>query len=161
MFAKTVKYTDFDGNEREETYYFHLTKEQLMFWLSTNSDYTLDKLLLDLGKKGDLKGTLTVFKELILDSYGEKTLDGRGFTKTPQMRQDFSCTEAFSKIFCDIIHDEKSAMAFVKGILPRDVREEIEKLPNPEDIPDLRLLTKKMSVGDATKSTDVIEAVQK
>lgn len=136
MIAKTVEYVDFDGNERSETFYFHLTKEQLMFWLSTNAEYTLDKLLLRLGEKGDLKGTLNIFKQLILDAYGEKTLDGRGFMKSEQMRNEFACTEAFSKIFCEIINNENSAMSFVKGILPNDVREEIDKLPI-EGIPNL------------------------
>ena len=32
MIKKTVTYTDFDGNERTEDFFFHLTEQELTEW---------------------------------------------------------------------------------------------------------------------------------
>ena len=36
MLCKKIKYTDYNGNEREEEFYFNLSKAEIMKWLTTN-----------------------------------------------------------------------------------------------------------------------------
>ena len=43
MFKKTITYTDYDGVERTEEFLFNLNKAEIIEWMMTNGDYTLDK----------------------------------------------------------------------------------------------------------------------
>ena len=39
MLKKTIKYTDYDGNEREEDFYFNLSKAEITEMELSNSRY--------------------------------------------------------------------------------------------------------------------------
>lgn len=138
MTSRTFEYEDFDGNKRTETHYFNLTKAETIEWLTTNGDYTLDKLILKLSEKNNGKEVMSIFKDLIIRSYGEKSLDGRRFVKTDEVKANFMETEAFSMLFTDLVTDGEKAAAFINDILPKDFSDEIQKIldENPEGIPD-------------------------
>lgn len=51
MYVKKIKYQDFDGNEREDTFLFHLKKSEVMEWMMQEGDYTLDKVILKIIQK--------------------------------------------------------------------------------------------------------------
>lgn len=117
MIKKNVKYVDYKGNEREENFYFNLNQpEVLEMELSTEgglSDY-LDKII-----KAQNKGELIKwFKIILLRSYGEKSDDGRRFIKSPELSEGFSQTEAFVKIYMELVNDAEKASDFIKGIVP-------------------------------------------
>ena len=57
-------------------------------------------------------------KDLILKAYGEKSLDGKRFIKSPEISVAFSQTEAYSKFFMELVTDPDAAAAFVNGIAP-------------------------------------------
>lgn len=138
MLKKTVTYTDFDGNQRTEDHYFNLTKAEVMMWLTTNGDYTLDKMIAQLTKEHDGRRIMELFEDLILRSYGEKSLDGRKFVKTDEIRENFKSTEAYSQIFMEVVTDAEKAADFVRSIIPSDLEAELSKVikENPEGIPD-------------------------
>lgn len=139
MYERKVTYTDYNDVKREETCYFHLTKAEVIEWLTnTPGSYTLDKLLEKLLVETNMKEIMSIFKDLIYRSYGEKSLDGRRFIKTEEVKQNFMETEAYSIIFTDIVSDAKKAAEFINGILPKDLAEEVSKIAknNPEGIPD-------------------------
>lgn len=127
MYVRKFKYIDFDGNEREEEAYFHLTKAEVTMWLTTNGEYTLDELIIELAKNGDTKRVMEIFEDLILRSYGKKSLDGRRFIKSPELREEFRQTEMYSELFMDMLDADK-AVEFVKKILPNDLAREAEKI---------------------------------
>lgn len=138
MIGKTIEFEDFNGNKRNETFWFHLSKAETIEWLTTNGDYTLDQLILRLSEKRNGKEVMAIFKDLIYRSYGEKSLDGRKFIKTKEVKSEFMDTEAFSVLFTELVMDGKKAAEFINGILPKDFTEEISKVlrDNPEGIPD-------------------------
>lgn len=138
MTSRTFEYDDFDGNHRVETCYFNLTKAETIEWLTMNGDYTLDKLILKLNEKSNGKEVMAIFKDLICRSYGEKSLDGRRFVKTDDVKANFMETEAFSILFTELVTDGEKAAQFVKDILPHDFMNEIQKImeQNPDGIPD-------------------------
>lgn len=138
MTSRTFEYEDFDGNKRTETYYFNLTKAETIEWLTTNGDYTLDKLILRLSEKNNGKEVMAIFKDLIYRSYGEKSLDGRKFIKTEAVKSEFMDTEAYSMLFTELVTDAEKASKFIQDILPNDFTDEIQKIlqENPEGIPD-------------------------
>lgn len=138
MLKKTIKYTDYEGNEREEECYFHLNKAEVTKWLTTSGDYTLDKVMRRLQKERNGKKIIEIFDDLLHRAYGRKSLDGRRFEKTEEIWKDFSETEAYSILFMELVTDAKKAADFVNAIIPEDMAAEIEQIikDNPEGIPD-------------------------
>lgn len=117
MLKKTIKYTDYEGNERTEDFYFNLTKAELTeMELSTEGGLTtyIEKIV----ATQDSKKIIAIFKELILKSYGEKSLDGRRFIKNAELVDSFAQTEAYSELFMELAMNADAAAAFINGIIP-------------------------------------------
>jgi hypothetical protein len=138
MLKREITFEDFDGNTRKEEFYFNLTKAEVIEWLTTSGDYTLDKVLNQLGKERNGKKIIELFKDLIYRSYGEKSLDGRKFNKTTEIKENFMATEAYSVLFTELVTDAGKAVEFINGIIPKNMAEEINKIikENPDGIPD-------------------------
>lgn len=134
MLTKTIKYTDYNGEEREEKFLFNLSKAELMeMELGTTGGMveTLKKII----EVKDTPSLVKIFKDLILKSYGEKSADGKRFIKIDNegnpLSIGFSQTEAYSNLFMELATNSVSAIEFVKGIIPSDIEisdEEIKKL---------------------------------
>lgn len=117
MLKKTIKYVDYDGNEREEDFYFNLSKAEIAeMEMSTNGG--LDKMINRIIAERDNKRIIELFKDLVLRSYGKKSDDGRRFIKNQELRDDFAQTEAYSELFMELATDADAAAAFVNGIIP-------------------------------------------
>lgn len=121
MIAKTVKYKDYNGVEREETFLFNLTEAEVTeMQLSINGG--LGEMIKELITAKDSAQVIKIFKELLLKSYGEKTLDGKRFRKVDDrnipLSIAFSETEAYSKLFMELATDDAKAAEFVNGIMP-------------------------------------------
>lgn len=138
MLVKTIEFTDYDGNKRKEDHFFYLNKAELIKWLTTSGDYTIDKVLERLSTERNGKKIMDVFESLIHASYGRKSLDGRKFEKSKEIWDDFYQTEAYSVLFTELVTDAKKAADFFNGIIPKDLAEEIEKIikENPDAISD-------------------------
>lgn len=117
MFKKTVTYTDFDGVERTEDFWFNFTKAEITE-MQLMKDGGLDKYLERIIKSKDNKAIITAFKDLVLKAYGVKSDDGRRFIKNDQLRAEFAQTEAYSDIFIELATDEEAATAFINGVTP-------------------------------------------
>jgi len=131
MLAKTITYTDYNDNERTETFYFNLNQHELA--------------ALEQGKKGGLtewikraveaqdgKTIMDTFTEIIRAAYGIKSLDGKTFIKTEEAYQEFLGTNAYDKLFMDLVTDADQASEFIIACLPKDMqgsaRENAKKL---------------------------------
>ena len=119
MLKETIKYTDFNGVEREEDFYFNLTKAEI-----TEMEMSVDGGLVERINKivqaKDSKEIVKIFKTIVLDAYGEKSADGRRFIKTPELREAFSQTMAYSNLFMELATNDVKAAAFIKGIMPKE-----------------------------------------
>jgi hypothetical protein len=69
------------------------------------------------------------FKKIVLLSYGEKTPDGKRFVKNDEIREAFSQTAAYDTLFMELATDDKAAADFIKGIMPRDMSQQVETVP--------------------------------
>lgn len=117
MLKKTMTYTDYDGNERTEDFYFNLSKAEIgEMELSINGG--LEAMLNRIIQERDNAKIVATFKDLILRSYGKKSDDGRRFIKSPELSEEFSQTEAYSDLFMELASNADSAAAFVNGIMP-------------------------------------------
>lgn len=117
MLKKVITYTDYDGNERTETFYFNLSKAEITemeLSLAGGLVKTIEKIV----EERDGAKIIALFKDVILRSYGEKSPDGRRFIKSPELATSFSQTEAFSELFIEMATNTEAATAFINGIVP-------------------------------------------
>lgn len=136
MLKKTITYEDYDGNERTEDFFFNLSKAEVVDWLTTSGGYTLDKVMEKLIKTENSKEIMEIFKDLIYRSYGEKSLDGRRFIKSKEVKDNFVETEAYSVLYMELIGDAQKASAFFNGIIPKDLAAEVNKImADPDKLP--------------------------
>lgn len=119
MLKKVIKYTDYDDVEREETFYFNLTKAELME-MQLLEEGGLDKAISRILETQNIPETIKIFKELILKSYGEKSPDGKRFIKSKEIVEAFTQTEAFSNLYMELATDDRAASEFVNGIIPKN-----------------------------------------
>lgn len=120
MLKKTIKYVDYNDEEREEDFYFNLTKAELtQMQLSEKGglDAVLDRML----QTRDEPSMIKMFKEIIDLSYGVKSTDGRRFIKNQEVLDDFRQTEAYSVLFMELATNSEAAAEFINGIVPREV----------------------------------------
>ena len=117
MLKKTIKYTNYFGEEIEEDFYFNLTKAELMeMELSERNGF--EAMVKKIIQEKDSKKLISLFKEMILKAYGVRSDDGKRFIKSDQLREEFSQTEAYSNLFVELASDAEAASAFVNGIVP-------------------------------------------
>ena len=120
MLKKTITYTDYNGTERTEDFYFNLSKAEI----------TEMELSMEGGMRAYIKkiiaaksqlALVTLFKEIVMKAYGKKSADGRLFMKNDAIRAEFEAHPAYSMIYMDLVTDEAKASAFVNGIMPADM----------------------------------------
>lgn len=127
MLKETRTYTDYDGVERTEDFYFNLSKAELIEMQSSESG-GLDKYIERITQEQDMKKIIAFFKELVLKAYGKKSDDGRRFIKSEEISKEFSETEAYSDLFMELATDADKAAKFVNGLIPNDLASELENL---------------------------------
>ena len=124
MLTKTIKYTDYNGVEREEKFLFNLSKAELME-MEMGTAGGLAETIQTIIQTQDAPKIIEMFKKLILKAYGEKSADGKRFIKTDEngkpLSIGFSQTEAYSELFMELATDDVKAADFVKGIIPADL----------------------------------------
>lgn len=127
MYKKTITYTDFNGVERTEDFYFHFTKAELMD-LNLSTDGGLLEIIKTIVKAKDTPELVKLFKKTILLAYGIKSEDGRRFKKSDEIREDFLSTEAYSEIYMQLATDADEAAKFINGVLPADLATQANEL---------------------------------
>lgn len=128
MIKKTITYTDFNGVERSEDFYFNLTKAELAeMELSVDGGYS--EMATKIANAKSAPKLVSLFKELILKSYGEKSADGRRFMKVDEKGNPlsiaFSQTEAYSELFMELSQDADAASKFFIGVIPADLAKQV------------------------------------
>ncbi len=129
MLKKTITYTDCNDVERTEDFYFNLSKAEVIeMELTTTGGMTkvIDKII----STQDTPALFRIFKDLILKSYGEKSLDGKRFIKSEELSEAFSQTEAYSELLTELVSDADKASEFVNAIIPKVDGKQAKALPN-------------------------------
>lgn len=127
MLKREIKYEDFDGNEVTDTYYFNLTRSE-MIELEVGYKDGLEAALRRIIETNDRQKLIAEFKNLVLLSYGVKSDDGKRFIKSDQLREEFTQTPAYDALFMELATNDDAAATFIKGIVPKDFSKEMDKI---------------------------------
>lgn len=119
MLKKTISYTDYNGVERVEDFYFNLSKAESME-MELSIPGGLTGMIRQIVAAQDVPIIIATFKQIILKAYGEKSPDGRRFVKSEELSKAFSETEAYSILYMELATDADAAAEFVNGIVPKD-----------------------------------------
>lgn len=125
MYIKPITYKDLDGNTRTEDFMFNMSEGELTeMHLSTTGG--LDQVVRRIISTQDMPSLFRIFKDLILNSYGVKSLDGRLFEKVDEngrpLKIQFEQNPAYSVLLMEMINDSDKAVEFVTNIMPEHLR---------------------------------------
>lgn len=125
MLKKTITFTDYNGNEIKDDYYFNLTKRELVTWQSSVDGGILAKMQKAVDTK-NVPEIMALFEELISKSYGIKSDDGKRFIKSKEISEEFMQTPAYDELFMSLMQDENAATAFIKAVVPAELTENVQ-----------------------------------
>lgn len=135
MLKKTITYTDYNGLERTENFYFNISKAELAE-MEHSVDGGFDQMILKIIETNDMPGLTKIFKDIIMKSYGEKSADGKQFNKYDKngylLANGFAQTEAFSVLYMELASDDIAAVNFINQIMPKQDTTEVGKKLKPE-----------------------------
>lgn len=139
MLKRTITYVDYDGEKQSVLLHFNLTKTELM------ENLDLKKKLEDVrdrleGPERDLtveeiRMLLDVVKYLMKVSYGVRSEDGKRFIKNEEVWTEFTQTPAYDEAIFSLFKNPEEAVAFITGIAPADLREEVNAEMAKTDAP--------------------------
>lgn len=137
MLKKTISYTDYNGVDHTEDFYFNLTKvecAEIEYGLIPGSN--LSDSINVLINSNDMATVISTIKKIVLMAYGEKSADGKRFVKNDEIREAFEQSPVFEIVYWELITEPTKAADFIAGILPSSIRDAL----GPE--PEKALLTK-------------------
>lgn len=129
MIKETITYEDYNGMTRTEDHYFNLSEAELVdMEMSMNGG--LSEMVQRIVASNDNVELYKIFKDVILKSYGQKSLDGKKFIKIDErgrkLVDDFVQTEAYSQFLMSIVTNADKAAAFINGVMPKKLMEKAQ-----------------------------------
>lgn len=133
MLVKNIKYLDFRGIEREDTFYFNLTEEELLnmnYGVPGGMEASLKKIV----EQADINGAaiMKFVTDYIEKSYGELSEDGKYFIKYDpdgkSLGLKFKQSAAFNALFKELLASPDATSEFVYGVMPTELGAEARKI---------------------------------
>lgn len=117
MIKETITYTDYNGVERTEDFYFDLNEAEITE-MEMSTAGGLGEMIKNIVAAQDAPAIIKIFKDLIAKAYGKKSPDGKYFEKSEQISREFMQTKAYPKLFMKLATDSEAASKFINGIIP-------------------------------------------
>lgn len=127
MLKKDITFTNFNDEEVTQTFFFHLSKADLIR-METSVKGGLGDHLTRIVEGDDDKIIMGEFEKLILSSYGVKSEDGNRFIKTPEQTEEFRQSEAYSDLLMELCTNEGAAISFITGIVPHNLKSDLARI---------------------------------
>lgn len=115
MFKHNITYNDFNGEERNEDFYFHLSLPEVTR-LEAEIGKPLDQYAKEVVANKDIKELLGFIEKLVLNSYGVKSTDGKSFRKSAEIREEFEFSQAYAELFEQVLTNPELAKKFGEGV---------------------------------------------
>lgn len=133
MLKRPITYTDFNDETQTETFYFNLSKIELIE-MEVEYDGGFINVMKNIIEAGNEKRIIKEFKRLILSAYGQRSEDGKRFIKNDEIREEFSQHAAYQALFMELATDDLKAAEFIMGVFPSDMIDDMEL--NPKQVVD-------------------------
>lgn len=156
MLQREITFVDFDDNQVTETFYFNLSKAELVK-MQLNVKGGMKTYLETIIKKEDEAAIIEAFDKILLASVGKK-VDGK-FIKTQEVINNFRFSGAYEVIFLQLLTDAKFSSEFVENVMPKGLIDQVhaQQTSTTIDLPQSPIsLTPNLDTPtpDFTKMTD-------
>lgn len=153
MIKKSITYTAFDDQTYTEDFYFHLSTSELaeMELVAEGQGGLVAKLSAIVATK-DGRQIMDTFKQIIADSYGIRSEDGKRFDKSPEISASFMNSAAYDVFFMELLSDPNGASAFINGLVPANLQASADELAARRRHPSMQGFNKKQTPQKPTLS---------
>ena len=121
MLKRTINYTDFDGNNHSEVFYFNMSKSELIELDVSHKSGFAENIQRIIAAE-DRQALIAEFKNLILVSYGVRSEDGKRFVKSDELRNELEQSAAYDALFMELATNDQAAAEFINGVIPQELR---------------------------------------
>lgn len=158
MIKKTITYTDYNGVEQREDHFFNLNKVELTE-MEINEEGGMSAKLERIVQSKDNREIISMFKEIILASYGVRSEDGKRFMKSEKAKEEFESSEAFVELFMELATDENAASDFVNGLIPQGLNkgQSVPSIKKPQDFQQKKQPTVQEVKQDFVQTSDEVK----
>lgn len=132
MITRDITYQNLDGQTVTKKFWFQLTQAEFVKKAMTEGGEAYLEKLQKLSQltEADLadgagKLIMNTFEDILGDAVGIR--EGDNFLKGTQIRNDFMYSGAYDSFFMQLINEPDSGAAFMKGIMPSNAQQAIEK----------------------------------
>lgn len=134
MLKKDITYTNLDGDEVTETFYFHLSKVEIIE-MEVAHPGGLANYLTQIGQAEDGAKLMAAFREFISKTVGRRSEDGSKFIKNEDITEAFMSSDAYSELVFQFFTDTNAAVEFVNAVVPRNLQEQAAVAAKTTTIP--------------------------
>lgn len=136
MLRKTIKYKNlFTDEEEEGTFYFNLTKADLVEMEAEAGKEGMKDRLTRIVEAQNNSEILKVFNDILRRAYGVRSEDGKRLIKSDEVWEEFRGSEAYSELIMEFFTNDDAASTFIEAIMPSDMiqaaRAELAAVPDP------------------------------
>jgi hypothetical protein len=131
MLKKPITYTDFNGDQQTDDFYFHLSKSDLAK-LEITTPGGMQAFLQKIIDDQDGANIIETFQMFISMSYGIRSEDGKQFNKSRELSDAFMSSAAYDELFMELVTNAHSGVEFVQGIIPSDLARKVQDINLPE-----------------------------
>jgi len=132
MRKETITYTNYNGMEVTEDFYFNLSKAEV-YEMEMTTNGGLVEMVQNIVKAKNVPAIADIFKTFILKAYGEKSPDGKYFNKIDDngrpLSERFSQSAAFPVLYMMLAQDDKKAAEFFNDVIPKPEKQPVAPHP--------------------------------
>lgn len=121
MIKRTITYTNFADETVTEDWYFHMSKAEAI-QLEASSKDGLSEMLKKIIAEEDNAKVFQIFKDLLKAAVGKRSADGKRFSKTPEIVEEFVDLGVCDQLIFDLMSDPENSGKFITGFLPKDAQ---------------------------------------
>lgn len=128
MFKHSVVYVDYNGVPHNEDLYFHMMVPEFVdLEYNPSFDTSLSDYIKQEMGSGENRKVYTVFKLLVVNSYGRRSADGANFSKKAEWTEEFLNSQAWEQFFLWLTEgtEGKNGQIFFNEIFPQSMRDQI------------------------------------
>ena len=129
MIKETITYTDYNGTERTEDFYFNMTKTELLR-MEQDKNGSFSGVLEKFIKAKDQSELFDAIEKFIFKAYGEKSVDGRQFKKSEEISESFFQSPAYEVLFDKLNGHPEYSYNFIMGIVPAELAKQASENPD-------------------------------
>ncbi len=138
MIYRDITYTDYNGEERTDRFYFNLSRADLIRMQFSDKD-GFEKKIQRIIDSHDNEQIWNTFEDIVYRAVGEKSADGRRFDKSVEAKKNFVDSEAYSEFIYMLMtgnygKDPEYAAKFVSSLVDQ---ESIDKVMAKMNVPEV------------------------